>query len=104
MTRQLYTLVFAAIACALLVQGLSAYNAKPSKQMRAEDWPHQQFPAEPQDPDCTGECADGYRWASENAINNYEPCQKHPSGFKHGCRALVDDATDAQEVLFTRNF
>lgn len=89
MTRQLYTLVFAAIACALLVQGLSAYTAEPPKQMRAADWPHQQFPAEPQDPDCTGACADGYRWASENAINSPTECKQGSFAIREGCLVVV---------------
>jgi len=54
--------------------------------------PRRSEPAiEPNDPTCTGECWEGYQWASDKAINEEALCTEGTEAFKRGCRELVRD-------------
>lgn len=92
MIRQLYLPILLALAGALLVQSLEAYKSDvPQRRVRPRAMAMaMQQPIEPPE-DCTGECADGYRWARENAINDESRCNVGTRAFRVGCANLVQD-------------
>lgn len=95
MIKKLALPVLLALGCAALVQSLEAYKSDTRKEQSVHRTVAVAHIVEPPG-DCTGECANGYRWGSENAINDIEGCTQLPDEQVKGCMALVRDAASDQ--------
>lgn len=51
---------------------------------------------------CSGECDEGYQWAQLHGVTLDRECQGHDQTeeFRRGCRLLLQDAREAQEIEF----
>lgn len=90
MIKKLGLPVLLALGCAALVQSLEAYKSDTRIKQAAHRTVAVAHIVEPPN-DCTGECADGYRWAKEHAVNEESRCDVGTRAFRVGCANLVQD-------------
>lgn len=88
--NRLFVPLLLSLSFAGLVQGLEAYKVDVHRRKVHRHHVVTQHKIEPP-PSCTGECADGYRWASENAVNEESQCPRGNAMFSCGCKELVQD-------------